>query len=297
MSHVDRPSEPPQPCSLQALGLRWVLGGLFASLLTGCSLLEFGYRHLNIWVGWKADHYLDLDAGQRRAMLNELAALQDWQVQHQVPAALALIADLRGHVARQDVSQDALYQAYLRALSLVRQLGQHAAPKLAQLSLQLNAEQLEHLDRALKRDQAEARERWIDASPKERTRDRTQRFIKNLSHWTGDLRADQVRIIEAHIQQSALTGDALMTERMRRHKQLLETLRAPVNQREDRLRSWLSRWEDGQTASYQAMTQQGRDQLLSTLAKLAGTLDDAQRAHVLKKLDELRTQISRLKAG
>ncbi|OKY25491.1 DUF6279 family lipoprotein [Thalassotalea sp. PP2-459] len=162
---------------------------LFVGLLTGCST-TFMYNHLDWWVGWYLDDYVDLTRDQQRNFDLKFEELHQWHRDTQLNQYKEQLTQFKSQISA-GVSKEDLAEHQEKITGHWQVLMRKVAPEVAQLSLQLSKQQRESLIDNIKKirqkriDDHEnlSREEWLEAREKEQ--------IADLKEWVGKLTSTQ----------------------------------------------------------------------------------------------------------
>jgi hypothetical protein len=80
--------------------LRSMLLALALAMLSGCSVLRFGYGYLDTYAAWTANDYFDLDAHQAQDFRARFARVHEWHRYEQLPDYAAFLAEVRARVEK-----------------------------------------------------------------------------------------------------------------------------------------------------------------------------------------------------
>ncbi|WP_286268732.1 DUF6279 family lipoprotein [Thalassotalea hakodatensis] len=162
---------------------------LFVGLLTGCST-TFMYNHLDWWVGWYLDDYVDLTRDQQRNFDLKFEELHQWHRDTQLNQYKEQLTQFKSQISA-GISKEDLAEHQEKITGHWQVLMRKVAPEVAQLSLQLSKQQRESLVDNIKKirqkriDDHEnlSREEWLEAREKEK--------IADLKEWVGKLTSTQ----------------------------------------------------------------------------------------------------------
>ena len=230
-----------------------VLGPAF----TGCSALRLGYANGPQLGWWWIDNYFDFSREQAPQVKR---AMDDWFAWHratQLPEYAALLAS-----ARQQIGEPTTPDAACRWQERVREqlepaLGR-AITEFAALVPRLGDAQYGHLERRYLKLNDEMRADFLQPDSAERQRESVKRAVERAERVYGRLDEPQRRVIAAGIEASPFNPDLWLTERQRRQRDVLQTLRrlnterADTDQRVAALRALVQRTERSPNPDYRA---------------------------------------------
>ena len=91
----------------------------FALALAACSRIDLAYRNLDRLVPWSLDDYLAMNSEQKALLDDRLREHLAWHCKTQLPGYLDWLDRIRGMVADDQVTDQALQQRTREALSLI----------------------------------------------------------------------------------------------------------------------------------------------------------------------------------
>ncbi len=201
-----------------------------AALLTACSTVKLAYNQAPELAYWYLDRYLNFTEAQSLQLRKELARLQAWHRQTQLPAYVQTLEKLQLQLAGDVSAQDAC-AAYADLRVKLMALSHQAEPAMAALALTLQAGQLEQLERKFAEGDADYREDYLDGSPKAMQARRYKRAVGRAEMLYGALSEPQRALIRQSLAQSRFDPGLAYTERLRRQADALSSLRAITTQR------------------------------------------------------------------
>jgi hypothetical protein len=202
-----------------------VLGVLaLVGLLQACSAVKIAYNQSPELAYWYVDGYLDLNGAQSLQLKGELARLQAWHRQNELPLYISTLQKLQYQLP-QDLDAGAVCVALADVRGKLMALSERAETGAAVLAGTLGADQLAHLERSFAKDNARYREEMLDATPKERRERRYKRTVGRAQMLYGRLDETQLAVINQRIEQSRFDADRAHRETLRRQNDALTTLR------------------------------------------------------------------------
>lgn len=287
-----------------ALGLRLVLWALLpALLLAGCSAVKLGYNNAPDLSYWWLDSFLDFNDPQSVQVRADLAALQAWHRQSELPRYVNLLQKLQ-RLAPATVTPNQLCEVYGELKPRLQALLDQAEPSIAALAPTLTPEQLVHLQRQLDKRSEKWRAQWLTVSLDERNARRVKQLADRAEMLYGNLEEPQLALLRERV--AALPFDADLREResRRRHQDVLQTLRqvqsgAPsLTQVRAALHAWLGRTVRSPDAVYRTQQEIAAQGTCQTLADLHNSTTPAQRLAAIKTLQSYEADaLSLLAAG
>jgi hypothetical protein len=210
------------------LPLRHIIGALLAvSLafsLTGCSAVKLGYQNAPELAYWWLDSYLDFNDAQSLQVRTELAALQAWHRQAELPLYISALGKLQ-RMAPANVSAAKVCAMTDELRPRLQALLNRIEPAVVVLAPTLTAAQLEHLARQFDKRSQKWREEWLAGTPDERQARRLKRLVERAESFYGRLDETQVAVLRASVTASVFDASLSYRESQRRYRDTLQTLR------------------------------------------------------------------------
>ena len=259
------------------------------ALLGGCSAVRLGYDQAEPLLRWWADRYLDLDASQARWLKDELRQLHLWHRQTQLPD----YADLAAVMSRQsvdDISPEKVCENIDIAVVQLDLLLRQSVPLLAGLARQLEPRQLQHLRRRFADEDRAWRDKWLDTSRDQRTRQRVEDWTERAESYYGRLKQEQREFLRQAVLRSSWDPQLSWERRQSRQQQIMAALEKIIRQKaaqseaEDEIRGLIERSlrpDDARLATMQRVLQQ---EACANLAGLHQLTSAEQRMRARDKL-------------
>ncbi len=260
-------------------------------LTAACSRTQFFYDRAD-WLAyrWTAG-LVDANAAQKQTWRELLRQAMAQHRQELLPAVVDLLGELEAALRRGPSEAtltcwgsvaDQVYADHVR----------WAVPTATAVLSDLSAQQIEYLGGELEERNQAYMAKYLDSDPERRREARIQRYVERFERWTGELNADQVRLIEQSLQGLPdLAGDWLAYRRDRQAL-LLELLRSGAEP--EVLQGFITEWwEDfaGRAPSLVRDSERLREGTLQMIVALEPELTDRQRAELLDNITELRSEL------
>jgi hypothetical protein len=194
-----------------------------ALLLPACSAVRIAYNQSPELAYWYLDAYADFTGAQSLQVKAELARLQTWHRQTQLPAYITLLQDMQRH-APSDISQA---QACVFLTDVRRKLtaiSERAEPAIATVAASLDAGQLQHMERRFAKGNTEYREDFLEGTPKAIRARRLEQTVSRAESLYGRLDDQQVALLQRLLDQAVFDPSRSYAERLRRQRDTLQTL-------------------------------------------------------------------------
>ncbi|MGI9135308.1 MAG: DUF6279 family lipoprotein [Rhodoferax sp.] len=295
-------SKPHGPIAATPRSGRWlsIIGTmLLCGPLAACSALRLGYDSAPSLAYWWLDGYFDFSPAQATLVRKQLQATQDWHRSQELPLLARQIADLQAQ-ATQAASAEQLCDAASALQTRFNRLVLQLAPALAELAPTLQPAQLQHIDRAWSKRDAQWHKDTLEGLAAERVALRSQRMAERLESFYGPLRQPQLELLRVQAQAAAADAVTVHGERLRRHQDSLAALAAlrelPPGSAQAlaAARALLERALVSPDSTYQQYLARALRQGCADLAALHNSMQPAQRAHLADTLQHYAQDLTEL---
>jgi hypothetical protein len=267
-----------------------------AVLMAGCAI-TFGYRHADWLIRWQVDHYLDLNAGQRRDVTARLEVLLRRHRTEALPRYERFLQDLQERVARGLTNEDLdwLYASYdhFRA-----DLFERLAPDGGVVLTSVTDKQVGHFEDILQKEERKAA-RVLQKPAVARLEDRAQKILSWAEDWLGPLSHEQ----SGRIRQWSLAlpdTQPVWWEYRRQRQQELVTMmrrRPPTVEATQVLRAMFVTPDQSAPPVYLDTVKELRVRLTTMLLGIDRTLTPTQRRKAIATLQKLIDDVHGLHAS
>lgn len=247
------------------------------------------YNQSHELVYWWVDSYVDLQGEQRQTVPADLLAFQQWHRQEQLPQYIRWLQTMQS-MARQDVQEEEVCQMQAQFIASLDDLTRQIEPAAARLAVSLSPAQMRHLRRKLNRSHEDWRREWVEGSAAERLERRVKKAVERSEDFYGRLDAAQRTALTQWVGASGLDIALSEAERLRRQRDMLDTLqklqdsRAPLEVAQLEIRQLVQRSLQSPEPAHLAHTQKLIRHNCRQLAWLHNTTTPAQRQKALERL-------------
>lgn len=267
-----------------------------ALALAACSRIDLAYRNLDRLVPWSLGDYLAMNSEQKAMLDDRLREHLAWHCKTQLPGYLDWLDRVRGMVADDQVTDQALQQRTREAREAIGRVAEEITPSATELLRGMSDSQVAEMREAFREDISERQKKYVDTPLDKQIARRTERMEKRLTPWFGELTAVQKQRVQAWSQALGDQNREWIANRAHWQQQLL----LAMNQRNDasfepRLATLLQRKESLWTPEYRAAYQNTEQQARSLLVDLVHQSTPQQRRYLLERLSKVRTDFSELK--
>jgi hypothetical protein len=283
--------------------LRLVLLLAAATLLAACSATNLLFSNLTLaysnaapMLTWAVDDFVDLTDVQKGWVRERLARVMTWHRASELPEyrrfLVAIEGALDGGFTVAEVSA-----AHREMRAHYHRLVEQVLPDAADLLLQLDAEQVEQLERKFDDDNRKL-VKEVGRNAEERRERAIRKTIEHLEAWTGKLEANQRELVGGQLRGLPDLSAERMEDRRYRQAQTLALIRA----RPERdammagLRRLLVDTDSWRRPEYLQRLRERDARNFQMVAALSHTLSTEQRAHLLKRLRGFVADIATLTA-
>lgn len=275
---------------------------LVAAALAACSAVRLAYNNLPEVSYWWLDAYLDFDGSQTPKLRDELAQLQAWHRQNELPRVASLLQEAQA-LAPGDVTAAQACRMADQIRERLLAVAERAEPAGTELALSLGEGQLQQLERKYAKNNAEYRKNWLDRSAAEVQEKRYEKYLDRLEDFYGRLTPEQRDLVRRQVAQSAFDPRLIDAARRRRQQQTLEMLRGFNANRPStaEARAAIHAWVMRDAApppgpgrdQQQALLQEG----CRNLAALHNTTSASQRERAVRRLQAYEDDVRQLAAA
>ena len=267
---------------------------LLGPLLVGCSSVRLSYANGPQLGWWWMDGYLDFSREQTPQVKQALERWFDWHRGTQLAEYARVLAELCTQLLEPTTPAAACaWQQRVRDRlepALVRALGE-----FADVLPGLGEAQFRYFELRYAKQNKEMRDKYLQADAGERHRAAVRRAVERAERFYGPLEPAQRQLVNAGTQASPFNPELWMTERLRRQRDALQTLRSLATDKSDKaqrlaaLQALVQRTERSPAPEYAAYQIRLADHHSALAARLhnAATPAQRQKAHdVLKGWEE-----------
>ena len=254
---------------------------LVAALLSGCSAVRLVYDNADIYVRWRAAHYLDPDEAMAEELDERIAGYMAWHRTHSLPKYAQLVDEARHRLERQ-LQPDDLVWGYDSVVAQAREGLRAAAESMAPLLDRLTPRQIAHFERRLAEDNRRFARENLRGGERERRKRRTERNVERLEDWLGRLSRAQLERVKQYAERAPLLDELRERDHKRLQAELLAMLRA--KEAKKRLPDFVEHFDRGREPPYDAAIEAARKEYGAMILDIDRTLTREQRARAAHDL-------------
>ena len=277
--------------------VRLAVPGLCAAFLSGCNMLSVGYGHIDTYASWQAGEYFDLDPTQKQEFKARFDRLHEWHRTEQLPDYAKFLASSGSRIRNGVTSEDGEWIAKgieTRYRSLVTRGAEDAAAIL----MTITPAQMESLQRRWNKDNARyAREHKVNGTPAEQRQARTERELKRIKEWVGEITAEQEKKVAALAADLPLAPKLRYEDRLRRQREFVELMASRgTDQRQfaERLRRFLASWEEGRSPEFARFSAEWRRRQVEFYVEASRLLTPQQRTVLVSRVERYASDFTQL---
>lgn len=277
-----------------------------AFLAASCSLTKlaysnapFAYANAMPMLAWIAGDYVDLSGEQKDSLRKRLKKAFAWHRAQELPEYRRFLESIAEKSAAGAISADDARAADRDLRAYYHRTVERVIPDIADLLLQLDADQVEQLERKFAADNDKLVRESVKDSPEERRDNRVARFVGNIEEFTGTLSPSQRGLVGERLKLAEdLTAERLADRRYQQGETLaMIRARASREQMIAGLKRLLLDTEEWRRPAYQAKLRERDSRMFDLLAALFATLTTEQRGNLQDRLRGLIRDISTLIAS
>ncbi|QJC57669.1 hypothetical protein HC248_02999 [Polaromonas vacuolata] len=194
-----------------------------ALLLPACSAVKLAYNQSPNLAYWYMDGYVDFTGVQSLQIKSDLAQLQTWHRQTQLPLYIALLQKIQTQLPGEISQAQACVllddvRAQLTTLSL------QALPIARTLAVTLKPAQLAKMQSKFTQSNADYREEFIQITPMQLREKRVDLAISRSEMLYGRLDAKQISLVGRLVDSTEFESTLFLAERQRRQQDAINTM-------------------------------------------------------------------------
>ena len=270
-----------------ARALHTLLALAAALVLAGCgTALRVAYNQGDVALRLAAHEYLDLHGEQSDLFKEQVKVFHAWHRTEELPRYAELLDGTAKRVQKGLAREDVRWAAAAireRTRTLTEQAVDDSAPVL----VTLDADNLLALEKKFAANNAKFAKDYLSADEARNERNRGKRMKENFEDWLGKLSDEQEAMIDGYVRASPRINAALLDDRKRRQRELVELLKMHRGSPEiaPKLRAFLLDWEAQRGPEYARLAREQEERLTDLLVAMDRTLSPKQRQHAVDRLE------------
>jgi hypothetical protein len=269
---------------------------LALGVLTGCNMLRLGYGQIDVYAAWQADAYFGLDQAQRQEFNKRFDRLHEWHRHNQLPEYAAFLASTKERIHRGPTNDDVRWVTE-GVMSRYRVLVRHAADDMAAMLMTVTPAQIETLKQRWEKDNRRfASDYRLKEGVEEQRRAAARRALERIRDWTGTLSSEQEEKITVLAGELPMNQRLRHEDRVRRQGEFLQLMAQRDDPRKfaERLRQFMTSWEQGRDPEYQRLWEQWARKQSEFYVAVYRMLTPQQRVAVERRIQTYIDDFTRL---
>ena len=269
--------------------------------LQGCTLIQTTYNQAPELMSWWLDGFVDMSRLQKDALSDDLAQLQLWHRNTQLPLYLETVRILDSKVTMdltpEDICTPLEQSIEIKAHDLLKAF----EPIFIHLVMNMQTEQLKTLQRKYDKNNKDWRHDWLEGSAQDRLAFRVKKDCEIVEWLYGRLSAEQQELLKELVQDSPFEASKTYAERLRKQADSIETVKALVLDRptysdaQQPVRLLLLRSTfESPDASFREYYYKNLKSQCPRAVKFHNSTTQKQRQHALKTLQSLEQDVLEL---
>lgn len=195
-----------------------------AGLLQACSTLKIFYNQAPGLAYWYLDGHVDFLDTQSLRVKDDLASLQTWHRQTQLPGYIDTLQRLQQQLP-QDITAQTACAVFTDLRGKLAAVSERAEPAVAAVVATLSARQLAQLERRFAKGNADYRDDFMEGTPQDRQDKRLDQLRSRAERLYGQLGEPQQAVLSQRTAQSRFDASTFYADKLRRQQDVLQTLR------------------------------------------------------------------------
>ena len=275
-------------------------------LLTACAAVTklaysnatLAYSNLAPMAAWMVDDYVDLDGQQKDWVRGRLMRVMQWHRAQELPQYRKFLE----HVLEESdepFTVAEIADAYGDLRQHYHRMVEHLLPDVADFFLQLDAEQLAHMEKKFADDNRKFVRESLKGTPEERAHRRADKFANHLDSWLGHVTDAQRELVEQRFRQIPDFVEERLGDRRYRQTEMLALVRSKPDKAAmiKGLHRMLVDTESWRRPEFQRQMRERDQRMFEMIAAISTTLTPDQRQHLQGRIRRYLKDISKLTNG
>lgn len=272
---------------ISVLRVAGLLVGL--ALLQACSAVKIAYDQAPTLAHLYLDGFMDFGDAQSVQVKVDLAKLQAWHRQTQLPDYIDLLQKTQPKML-QDITDKQACEIFADVRQKALGILDQAEPAALEIAATFTPRQLSAMERKFAKGNATWREDFLDGSAKNLAEKRQKSIIKRSEMLYGSVNSEQRSLIALQVDKSQFKAPLTYGERQRRQKDTLQTLAKITANPQDlngtrrEMRGLLNRSIASPDAAYRSYQERAIEDGCANFAELHNTTTGDQRKKAVRVL-------------
>ena len=256
------------------------------------------YPHLDWLIPFYVDDYISLNREQSSLLEKRLLQVLDWHCRTQLPVYARSLRELTKDLEdpSQPVSYERLQHYSHQFITHWRELAKQIGPEMVDLLATASDEQLAELFQNVEKRNNKFKAKYVDISLEKLEKNRKERLAKDLKQWISRLTPEQKQAVSDWSDQiKPLAADGL-----RNRESVLAEFQNLLGKRRDdpdfkeAFVALLVNLDQMRTPDFQKKIDYNTDVTFKLIMKIDRSLNNTQRAYLLKHIDTLAADFEKL---
>ena len=262
------------------------------------SNVTLAYSNLVPMASWMVDDYVELSGVQKDWVRERFNRVMQWHRTQELPEYRRFLQRVLQE-SEEPFTVAEIASAYADLRVHYHRTIEQLIPDVADFFLQLDAEQVAHLERKFADDNRKFVRESVKGTPEERRERRVKRLVQHLEGWVGPLSEEQEALVDARHHAVSDLIDERLADRRFRQMEILNLIRSrPGKERMMAgLRRLLIDTESWRRPEYQEKLKEREMRMFEMFSALSTTLTREQRSHLQERIRRYMRDISTLSAA
>lgn len=262
------------------------------------SNVTLAYSNLVPMASWMVDDYVELSGVQKDWVRERFNRVMQWHRTQELPEYRRFLQRVLQE-SEEPFTVAEIASAYGDLRVHYHRMIEQLLPDVAEFFLQLDAEQVAHLERKFAADNRKFVRESVRGTPEERRERRVKRLVQHLEGWVGPLSEEQEALVEARHHAVSDLVDERLADRRFRQMEILNLIRSRPGKEAmiAGLRRLLVDTESWRRPEYQQKLKERETRMFEMFSALSTTLTREQRAYLQERLRRYMRDISTLTAS
>lgn len=263
--------------------MRVIITVIICLLLSSCSS-QFAYRHLDWFILWYSDDYLELDRQQEQTLEAELSQLLQWHEDSELPKYRAQLQSILNDLSALPLSEAIITRHINDIFQHWQFMRNHISVQLPELILQLKPYQVDYLFKQLEERNQQRLNDHQALTIEEIKEEKLERIEDLLIDWLGSITATQASVLLDFINKQQDTTIERINYLSAYQQKLKITMQPPIDS--TLLLNILNNPDEFKSQEYKALQLSNRINTVAFIRDLSVLLQPEQISHLRHKIQD-----------
>lgn len=256
-------------------------------VVSACSSTRIAYGFLDWMLNWQVEKYVSLNKEQEAFAKKEIAAFHHWHRHTQLPLYADYIRGLKTRLLSGNISGKEIHAETDQVQVFLDTSIEQLIPALVELAASLSDEQTKELQRNLKKEREEYKEKYIDISEEKRYDRREKQLRKHFERLIGSLTKEQKTGLHAWARAVKPYEQLTFDQQVAWAQQADAAMQARDNREalEEKIRGLMFYHAENWGEEAENIIDTNQELTWNYIASVFNSMDDKQKAHLEKTLD------------